>query len=293
MTGSPPAEFETDAVLVAGLLSDQHPDLAGLPLNRGGVGFDNDIYQLGANLAVRLPRRAIAVELVRHEQMWLPKLAGRLPISVPAPVRLGAPGRGYPWPWSVTPWFEGETANVHPPNVSQADRFADFLLALHQPAPPSAPVNPFRGQPLALMAKDAEARIERLAGYSALVTPAVRAAWRRGLAAPPATQALWLHGDLHARNILVKDGRFVAVLDWGDMTSGDVATDLASVWHLFDAPAVRVGILARYGADAAQIDRARAWAARIGLLLVESGRVDHPAHAAMGEAVLRRLGEDA
>lgn len=292
MSGTPPAEVRIDETLVRSLLRDQHPDLADLAVTRVNAGWDNEMYRLGDSLAVRLPRRAMAAALVLNEQTWLPRLAQTLPILVPNPVRVGGPGRGYPWSWSVLPWFSGETANEAPPASGQAGRFADFLLALHRPAPPDAPINPFRGEPLSVRAPDVEARMARLAGDPSVVTPAVRAAWQDGLAAPVAVEARWLHGDLHARNVLIKDGTFVAVLDWGDITGGDVAADLAAVWHLFERRADRARILSRYGADAAQIARARAWVVRIGLLLVETGRVDHPAHAAMGEAALRRLGQD-
>ena len=292
MNGTPPAEVRIDAALVRRLLRDQHPDLADLAINRVNAGWDNEMYRLGDDLAVRMPRRAMAADLILNEQRWLPLLAQTLPIPIPSPVRVGGLGQGYPWSWSILPWFEGETANVFPPSSNQAERFADFLLALHRPTPPDAPTNPYRGEPLSARAADVEARMKRLAGDASVMTPAVWTAWHDGRAAPVAVEARWLHGDLHARNILVRDGAFVVVLDWGDITGGDVATDLASVWHLFDGVADRARVLERYGATADQVARARAWVVRIGLLLVETGRVDHPAHAAMGEAALRRLAQD-
>ncbi|MER7151067.1 phosphotransferase [Streptomyces lydicus] len=44
-----------------------------------------------------------------------------------------------------------------------------------------------------------------------------------------------LHGDLHPANILVDRGRIRAVIDFGDITSGDPATDLSVAWMLFTA----------------------------------------------------------
>jgi aminoglycoside phosphotransferase (APT) family kinase protein len=55
--------------------------------------------RIGDDLVVRLPRRAVAVDLLLHEQRWLPGLAPQLPLPIPAPVRTGRPGPGYPWPW--------------------------------------------------------------------------------------------------------------------------------------------------------------------------------------------------
>jgi aminoglycoside phosphotransferase (APT) family kinase protein len=43
----------------------------------------------------------------------------------------------------------------------------------------------------------------------------------------------------HPRNILVDRGRLSAVIDWGDVTRGDPATDLAAIWMLFPSRAHR------------------------------------------------------
>jgi hypothetical protein len=48
-------ENEITADLIAQLLREQHPDLAGLPLTFGARGWDNQLWRLGDDLAVRLP----------------------------------------------------------------------------------------------------------------------------------------------------------------------------------------------------------------------------------------------
>ena len=106
----PEAEAEIDAAQVGGLLTDQHPDLSMLALEPLGAGWDNALYRLGDALTVRLPRRRAGADLILHEQRWLPTLASALPLPVPAPVRIGRPGRGYPWCWSICPWLPGEIA---------------------------------------------------------------------------------------------------------------------------------------------------------------------------------------
>src|SRR5580765_4230440 len=98
--GTPAAELAIDTTLVAGLLADQHPDLAQLTLQAVEAGWDNALFRLGDHLAVRLPRRAVAAPLIVHEQRWLPHLADQLTLPVPAPCRIGTPARGYPWHWS-------------------------------------------------------------------------------------------------------------------------------------------------------------------------------------------------
>src|SRR5260370_623550 len=85
----PPAEVSVSADLVRRLLAAQQPDLAHLPITVMANGWDNLICHLGSDLLVRLPRRAMAADLVVHEIRWLPVLAPRLPLPVPVPVRAG------------------------------------------------------------------------------------------------------------------------------------------------------------------------------------------------------------
>ena len=84
-------------------MKSQHPDLEG-PLEAVGSGWDNVMFRLGSFRAVRLPRRASAVELIEKELKWLPLLAPLLPLAVPLAVRQGSPGPLFPWAWSIGPW---------------------------------------------------------------------------------------------------------------------------------------------------------------------------------------------
>src|SRR5262245_46151392 len=259
--GTPIAEFEIDSALVADLLADQHPDLAHLPLRVVDAGWDNAMVRLGDHLAVRLPRRAAAAPLIAHEQTWLPRLADRLALPIPAPYRIGTPARGYPWRWSVVPWLKGMAADQHEPHASQALPFAAFLRSLHIPGPADAPPNPVRGVPLRQRAEAVEARMQRLASKTSLITPQIRHIWQVALPAPLDMPSTWLHGDLHARNVLVERGVISGVIDWGDITSGDPATDLASIWMLFAERHARHDALAAYAnLSEATLQRAKGWA---------------------------------
>lgn len=286
--GTPTAELEITASLVHHLLVTQHPDLAQFPIMAVDAGWDNVMFRLGEQFCVRLPRRQMAAPLIEHEQRWLPYLARQLTLPAPIPYRVGLPSSHYPWRWSVLPWLSGTSADLAEPDADQALRLAAFLRALHTPAPPEAPPNPWRGVSLTNRIAEVEARMQRLATKTNLITRELRVVWERALAAPLSEKSCWLHGDLHARNVLVENGAISGIIDWGDMTAGDVATDLAALWMLFADRHARGEALRAYGADDATLHRAQGWAVLFGVMLLDSGLVDHPRHAVMGERTLLR-----
>jgi len=289
--GTPVAEFPIDEALVSRLLTDQHGDLAHLPLRAIAAGWDNTMFRLGDHLAVRLPRRAAAATLIGHEQRWLPGLSQRLPLPVPAPYRVGQPALGYPWQWSVVPWLKGVTADHNEPDASQAVPFVRFLRALHVPAPVDAPVNAVRGVPLRHRAAAVEARMERLAGRTDLITSRLKQIWNEALEAPLDVGSTWLHGDLHPRNVLVEDGAITGIIDWGDLTSGDCSTDLAAIWMVFPDPHLQYRALAEYAnLSEPTLRRARGWAVLFGVMLLDTGLIDNPRDAQLGERILGRVG---
>ncbi|MGB7485903.1 MAG: aminoglycoside phosphotransferase family protein [Phormidesmis sp.] len=255
--GTPSPEIEVDKDLVRALLKEQHCDLAEHPIQPMGSRWDNAMFRLGETMTVRLPRRKAAVNLIEHEQTWLPRLANRLTLPAPVPLRVGNPSVHYPWQWSVLPWIDGETADVVEPNHEQAARFGVFLRSLHILAPSTAPSNPFRGMSLLARSPQTQPVLESLEIGTSLITPRIKQIWQQALEAPTTDEKRWLHGDLHPHNVLVKDKIISGVIDWGDMTSGDVATDLAAVWMLFLDVETRKLALSQYGASKSEIVRAK------------------------------------
>jgi aminoglycoside phosphotransferase (APT) family kinase protein len=294
----PEAEIAIDADLVAALIRQQHPDLLA-PLRLITNGWDNVIFRLGDELAVRLPRRQVAARLVENEQRWLPGLAAtvstRSGIGLPVPLRTGRPTADYPWYWSIVPWLPGRpVAQLPVPDrVPLAVDWARFLAAWHRPAPDDAPENPVRGVPLA--ARD-DLAAEHLAGGAVPEPDRLRAVWRR-LAATPAWPGppVWLHGDPHPANALASAGRLTAVIDFGDITAGDPATDLAAGWLVFDEVGRRRFIETYEHHQPLHPEswadtwaRARGWAVAIGMALL-SNSDDHPGLAAVGRHAVQQV----
>jgi aminoglycoside phosphotransferase (APT) family kinase protein len=151
-SGLRPGEVPVDVALVRRLVAAQFPQWAGLPIRPVGLsGVDNATYRLGEDMSVRLPRLPRWVGQVEREQRWLP-LAPHLPLPIPVPLVRGVPGEGYPFPWSVYRWLDGENADLgriaDPRRAAIA--LADFLAALRSvdPAggPPPESSNGFRGR---------------------------------------------------------------------------------------------------------------------------------------------------
>lgn len=285
----PPAEVEIDAGLATALLDDQCPELSGLPVDFLARGWDNASFRVGTDLVIRLPRRALAVDLIHNEARWLPQIAQRLSLPIPTPIFEGSPGSGYPWPWLLAPLLPGSSAA----EVDSLDlelcavQLGGFLAALHRPAPTDAPENPYRGVPLA---KRSETTTQRLWDLVDVVhTRELNAKWEQALDANPFSgPPLWLHGDLHPHNLLEIDGRISGVVDFGDVTAGDPATDLAIAWSLFTRDTRPQFWDAYGGADDDLRQRAEGWAISLGTAHLAHS-ADNPTMEAVGRRTLNEV----
>jgi aminoglycoside phosphotransferase (APT) family kinase protein len=293
------ADIDITAELVLSLVREQHPDLADRPVRLGARGWDNQLWRLGDDLAVRLPwATGTADALLLKEHTWLPVVAPRLPLPVPVPQRLGKPSERFPRPWLITTWVPGTPADLTPVTraTDATKALAAFLTALHQPAPSGLPAGRGRGGPLADQTEGFDRGLAFAVALGLIDEPdAVRAAWQDAVDAPPWTgPAIWLHGDLHPANVLVADGTLCGVVDFGDMCAGDPALDLASAWVLLPD-----GTLDDFHAayepppDAATARRARGWAIgrAVAAILIahDDGPGGKPTWGPPAQAALRRL----
>ncbi len=245
-------ELDIDEALVRALLELQFARWANLPLTRVEPdGTVNVIFRLGDDLAVRLPRREGPQVEEDAEFQWLPVLGPQLPLAVPVPVARGRPGAGYPWFWSVHTWLDGEP----PDGPVEADVLASFVVALQRIDTANAPEpSGGRGKPLAWRDRFVRDALERVDAPGAIVL------WEEAMAAPEWPGArVWIHADLDARNVLVRDGRLAAVIDWGGAGVGDPAVDVMAAWKLI-ARDERERFRSVLDVDDATWLRARGWA---------------------------------
>ncbi|MET8279934.1 aminoglycoside phosphotransferase family protein [Micromonospora sp. NPDC005174] len=253
-----------DVDLVRRLVAEQFPRWADLPVRPVEVGgWDNRTFHLGDEMTVRLPSGEGYVLQVAKEQRWLPVLGRLLPLEIPVPLAQGRPGAGYPYSWSVYRWIDGHTAR--PERIDDLTRFATdlaaFLRALRAVEATGGPAagghSAWRGGPLSTY--DAETRAAIKIHRDRLPVEAVTAIWQDALDATWAGPPVWFHGDAAYANLLVRDGRLAAVIDFGCCGVGDPACDTVIAWTLLHG-ASRAAFRDAVDVDAATWTRGRGWA---------------------------------
>jgi aminoglycoside phosphotransferase (APT) family kinase protein len=270
-----------DATILRELFEEQFPRLAPALLEPLGEGWDNLAFLVGGEWVFRFPRRAQAAPLIETELRVLPRLAPALPLPIPVPELRGRPGPRFPWPFAGHRRIPGVTADRAGLTASQradlAVPLAGFLRALHALVPAGV-----EGDAIGrLEARRLRSEIHaRLPSPPAFVDEPVRA---------PRADAL-VHGDLHARQLLVDGGRLSGVIDWGDVHFGDRAVDLA-IAHAFLPPEARAVFRAAYGPAADdetwRLARLRALHVSAALLTWARQRGDAPLVREAMEAIAR------
>lgn len=292
-----PANRNTiDVTLVTRLIASQFPQWADLPVRPVDVsGWDNRTFRLGEGMSVRLPSAEGYILQVEKEQRWLPVLAPELPLPIPIPLAKGVPGEGYPFPWSVYGWLEGETAAAG--HVDDLDAFAralaDFLTTLYRidpsGGPEPGPHTFFRGGPLSVY--DADTRRALTALHGEVDTALCREVWESALTTSWQGAGVWFHGDVASGNLLVRGGRLAAVIDFGVAGVGDPSCDLAIAWTLLTGPS-RAVFRGGLELDDATWARGRGWALWKALITLAEYLHTDPSRATDARQVITEVSTD-
>jgi aminoglycoside phosphotransferase (APT) family kinase protein len=234
-------------------------------------------------MVVRLPKTADNARSVTKEQRWLPHLAPHLPLPVPVPLGSGVPGEGFESPWSVYGWLDGANAFDEPIHdlAHAAGELGRFGLALRRVDATGGPKS-FRGGPVTEWTGDYIDRALRDLGADGTVDGAAAAeAWRSVLRLPQWDRdPVWIHGDLLPGNLLTRDGRLSAVIDFGGVGTGDPACDMMAAWTLL-TPETRPLFREAARVDDATWARGRGWALGWGLVTEHYYRDTNPVLAAV------------
>lgn len=253
-----------DAGLVRRLIAEQFPQWADLSVRPVAMeGWDNRTYHLGSEMTVRLPTAEGYAAAIEKEHRWLPHLAPGLPVPIPESQAMGDPTPDYPHHWSVRGWLPGETANAGrvDDHAEFARSIAGFIRALHTidttdgPAPGGHCFH--RGGPPAYYDDETRLALKRLEGR--IDTDRAEDVWDTALRSTWAGAPVWFHGDIAHGNLLVRDGRLAAVIDFGTSGVGDPACDLVIAWTFF-SDGSREEFRTAVDQDADTWARARGWA---------------------------------
>ena len=274
-------KFDVDVPLVQRLVAAQFPQWAALPIRAvDNDGWDNWTFRLGDRMKVRLPSAIGYSEQAEKEARWLPKLAPKLPLPVPVPVGIGQPAKDYPCAWSIYEWLEGEPTTRQGVNdpVQFGWDLAKFLVALQRIDPVGGPApgqhNFFRGaQPMVIYGDEARRSVDKLADI--IDVAAAHEVLDAAEAAVITGRPVWIHGDIAVGNLLVREGRLGAVIDFGGCAVGDPACDLVIAWVFLEG-AGRDAFRLSVPADDAMWARARGWAVWKAALVLANDAVINP-----------------
>ncbi len=233
-----PNQIETSPNLVRGLLQQQVPELADLQIAAQPLsGTDNAVYRVGERFSVRLPIIDWSVGNEERIRPWLPWLRDRLDVEVPVPIHYGEPACGYPHNWTVYPWFQGETLAMGCGDVQVASDIALFLSQLR-----SLPTDgvPAAGRSPHALDSDVRAALHQLQPEDQ--PEKLLSIWERFMQMPvwDGLGAVWLHGDVAPGNLIFRENRLVAAIDWAGLGVGDPASDLQVAWNLLNPTARRI-----------------------------------------------------
>lgn len=266
------ADVDVTPVLAARLIDAQFPELAPARVELLATGWDNAAFTVNAEWIFRLPRRKLGAECLENEIRWVPGLATSIPLPITAPARVGQPQDGYPYSFAGYRRIKGDPACMTAVSARVARSLGEALAALHRiPVPEDAPGDALKRSDLAKRFERSQEPTDRLAARGEPIAPARRrmesllgtAAW--------SGRRSWLHGDLYARHVLLRDGALAGLIDWGDVHAGDPALDLSIAFSLFDGRDRDAFLDAYGGSDAATLDRARFRALHYGLILTDYG----------------------
>jgi len=286
-------ETTIDENVVHQLLSSQFPQWANLPiqfLETGGT--ENAIYRLGDEMAIRLPRIASAAPNIEKEYEWLPKLASSISLAIPGPLAKGLPTEDYAFPWYIYKWLDGKNAANEP--ITDFDQAAsdlgNFIAALHKLDTTNAPRAERGGSLKRLRDAATRAAITELEGV--IDTDLAIKAWDRAILTPEwRGTPLWIHGDLHAGNVLVENGKLSAIIDFGGMGIGDPACDLMAAWTLLNAE-TRQKFRTITQVDDDTWERGRGWALTMGLVALPYYKDTNPEFARIARHAIDEVLEE-
>jgi aminoglycoside phosphotransferase (APT) family kinase protein len=170
---------------------------------------------------------------------------------------------------------------------------ADFLTALYAIDPAGGPGpgthNFFRGGPVAYYESQTREALAALRRH--IDTELAAEVWRAALTSSWELPPVWFHGDAQPGNLLLRDGRLAAVIDFGTSGVGDPACDVTIAWTFLTGDSRRA-FAERLALDPATWARGRGWAIWKAMIVLVEALRDDPADAACTTGVIEAIMAD-
>lgn len=292
-----PDQLTITVQMVRTLVDEQFPDWRGMGIERvASDGTVNALFRIGQRLSARFPLEPEDVSTTRQrlqsEADAARTLLGRTRFSTPAPVARGAPGAGYPLPWSVQTWVLGTVATGDDLGGSEmlAHDLAEFITGVRAI---DTCGRQFDGAGRGGDLPSHDEWMDRCFEHSERlfdVAP-LRRIWSVLRELPRRAADVMTHGDLIPGNVLVDEGRLVGVIDVGSLGPADPALDLVCAWHLFDQPG-RQALRRALHCDDLEWERGKAWAFEQAMGAVWYYVQSNLTMSAMGRRTLQRIAAD-
>ena len=287
-------QIPIDARLAAELIHDQFPTLRGQEVTAlATAGTVSAIFRIGSTHVARFPLRMIdpaeCATVLEAEARASAEFHRCCPFESPNPVAMGCPGAGYPLPWMVLTWVEGQPAGPDGPGNAPALAL-DLVRLITTLRAVDLDGRTFdgRGRGGLLASHDdwmevCFARSERLLDVERL-----RRMWAGFRRLPPTTQQAMSHKDLIPANLLVRGDRLVGVIDTGGFGPADPALDLVVGWHVLDR---RNRAILRDGLKSDDLEwrRGAAWAFQQAMGLVWYYADSNRTMSELGRSTISRL----
>jgi aminoglycoside phosphotransferase (APT) family kinase protein len=269
-----------DTDLVRRLINSQFPkwqDCDIKPVSQ--QGWDNRTFHLGADMSIRLPSSKSYGPQAEKEQTWLPFLSQKLSLQIPVLLSRGNPSELFPYAWGVYKWLDGDS--LEPELINDISSFAKdiahFLTQLQKidtaNAPLAGPHCFYRGAALEIYDAETKRAIQNLSEI--LDLKFAKEIWDKAVGTKWQKPSVWFHGDIAKGNILIKNGKLYAIIDFGCCGVGDPACDLSIAWTFLTKEPRRV-FKSALDLDEATWQRGRAWALWKALITIEgnTGKVE-------------------
>ncbi len=290
-------QLDIEAALARDLIYDQFPDFRGEEIVALKTAATvHAIFRIGFGHAARFPLQmmdpAKCSGLLESEAKASAEFNERCAVPSPRPIGMGRPGAGYPLPWSVQTWIEGETATPSAPGNSSAFAYdLARLVASLRAADLNGRTFDGRNRGGSFAQHDGWMEVCLSKSENLLDAERLRRMWGTFRELPSLGREAMSHKDLIPANLLVQGGRLVGVLDTGGFGPADPALDLVAGWHLLDRDnravfreALNIGEL--------EWRRGAAWAFQQAMGLVWYYEETNPTMSELGRSTISRLLED-